>query len=86
MKLNIEIDMTPEELRRFLGLPDVQNMQNEVFDHIRKKMIEGVEGFDPLSVAKIFFPDGLKQFQEMQQQFWQSFTPHKSQEDNEENK
>ena len=27
MKINVDIDITPEELRRFMGLPDVQGWQ-----------------------------------------------------------
>jgi hypothetical protein len=30
MKVTVEIDCTPEEARRFLGLPDVVPMQHEV--------------------------------------------------------
>ena len=30
MKVNIEIDMTPDELRQTLGLPDVQGFQEEM--------------------------------------------------------
>jgi hypothetical protein len=30
MKVNIEIDCTPEEARRFMGLPDVTGLQEEM--------------------------------------------------------
>ena len=32
MKINVEIDISPEELRRFFGLPDVQGFQQEMID------------------------------------------------------
>ena len=32
MKINVEIDLTPEELRRFMGLPDVQGWQQEMLE------------------------------------------------------
>jgi hypothetical protein len=32
MKINVEIDLTPEELRRFMGLPDVQGWQQQMID------------------------------------------------------
>lgn len=30
MKINVEVDITPEELRRFLGLPNVEGLQEEM--------------------------------------------------------
>ncbi|MDP6377610.1 MAG: DUF6489 family protein [Pseudomonadales bacterium] len=32
MKINIEIDLTPDELRRFMGMPDVQGIQKQFID------------------------------------------------------
>lgn len=54
MKVNIEIDISPEEFRKLMGWPDVQGFQTEVFEQIRKKMDTGVEGYDPLSVMQPF--------------------------------
>ena len=32
MKINVEMEMTPEELRRFMGLPDVQGVQQQMLE------------------------------------------------------
>ncbi len=32
MKINVEVDITPEELRRFMGLPDVQGIQARMME------------------------------------------------------
>lgn len=32
MKINVEIDLTPEEMRRFMGLPDVQGWQQQMIE------------------------------------------------------
>ncbi len=40
MKVNIEIDVTPEEARTFFGLPDVQGMQNRMMQQFADR-IEG---------------------------------------------
>ena len=32
MKINVEVDLTPEELRRFMGLPDVQGIQQQMLE------------------------------------------------------
>ena len=68
MKVNVELDMTPEELRRFLGLPDAASMQAEMMEKFRENMAAGMEGFDPQAMMKLFTPEPM---QAMQQQFWQ---------------
>ena len=37
MKVNIEVDCTPDEARRFLGLPDVAPMQQTVMAAMEKR-------------------------------------------------
>jgi len=32
MKINVEVDISPEELRRFMGLPDVQGFQQQMLE------------------------------------------------------
>ncbi|MCW5589404.1 MAG: hypothetical protein KIT27_07030 [Legionellales bacterium] len=73
MKFNIEVDLTPEELRRFLGLPDVQSLQNEIINNLREKMTQGIDGFDPMNLMKMIFPDNLQTLQTMQKQFWETW-------------
>lgn len=38
MQIKIEIDVRPEELRRFLGLPDVSGLQEDVISFLRDKL------------------------------------------------
>ena len=38
MKVNIEIDCTPEEARSFMGLPDVSEANSVYVDNITKAM------------------------------------------------
>ena len=38
MKINVEVDITPEELRRFMGLPDVQPMQQKLLDQFANQL------------------------------------------------
>ena len=66
MKVNVEIDCTPEEARRFLGLPDVSEANAVYVDAITKAM-KGVGSIDQLQeYAKQLAPMsqmGLKLFQ-----------------------
>lgn len=41
MKVNIEVDMTPEELRRFMGLPDVTGIQQQLLDQFAQRVTSG---------------------------------------------
>lgn len=59
MKFTINIDMTPEELRRALGLPDVAVLQDEIVNRIREQMDAGAEGYDPLTLLKPYMNQGI---------------------------
>jgi hypothetical protein len=67
MKVNIEIDCTPEEVRRFLGLPDVSKA-NEAYVEAMTKAVQGVGSLDQLQeMAKQIAPMGemgMKMFQQ----------------------
>lgn len=47
MKMNVEVDCTPEEARRFLGLPDVTKA-NEIYVDAVAKAMQGVGSLDQL--------------------------------------
>lgn len=47
MKVNIEIDCTPQEARQFMGLPDVEPMQAAVMKKIEERMLSDIEKFSP---------------------------------------
>lgn len=38
MQIKVEIQLTPEELRRFLGLPDVGGLQDDIIGLLRNKV------------------------------------------------
>ena len=67
MKVNIEIDCTPEEARRFLGLPDVSKA-NEIYVDAVAKAMQGVGSLEQLQdYAKQLAPMGqmgMKLFQQ----------------------
>ncbi|MBS98560.1 MAG: hypothetical protein CMI01_07775 [Oceanospirillaceae bacterium] len=59
MKFTINIDMTPEELRRTLGLPDVSALQDDMVRRIHERMDAGAEGYDPMTLLKPYMSSGL---------------------------
>ena len=40
MKITVDVDITPEELRRFLGLPNVEGLQEEMLKMAHKQITE----------------------------------------------
>ena len=67
MKMNVEIECTPEEARRFLGLPDVTKAQEAYVDGMVKAM-KGETSLEQLgSYVKQMAPMGemgMKLFQQ----------------------
>ncbi|MCK2042986.1 hypothetical protein KZO83_09790 [Chromohalobacter sp. TMW 2.2308] len=61
MKVHVEFDLTPQELRQAMGLPDVEVFQQELMAHIRQQMEAGVEGYDPWSLMQPFLQQGMAQ-------------------------
>lgn len=45
MQIKIEIDLKPEELQRFLGLPDVAGMREELLQFIKERVASDPAGF-----------------------------------------
>jgi hypothetical protein len=68
MKINIEIDMSPEEARKIMGLPNVEHLQEEMLAKIQEKMNASLDDMsDPELLMKRFLPmgvQGMEQFQE----------------------
>ena len=69
MKINLEFDITPEEFRRVMGLPDVQEFQSEVMKGMMDKMMSGEEGYDAMSLFKPMMSESMKSVDQVQQTF-----------------
>jgi len=52
MQIKIEIDVKPEELRRFIGLPDVAGLQEDLINFVRSKVGNAAANFDPASFVR----------------------------------
>ena len=48
MKINVEVDLTPEELRRFMGLPDVGAVQQQMLEQFTQRVASSAEQRDEL--------------------------------------
>ncbi|MEN8720948.1 MAG: DUF6489 family protein [Oceanococcaceae bacterium] len=52
MKVRIEIELTPEEFRQLLGLPDIAGMQEDLIRYARDKIANSSETFDPVTFLR----------------------------------
>ncbi len=59
MNIKIDLDITPEEVRRLMGLPDLQTFQEELMGRIREQMDAGVEGYDPQTLMRPFMENAF---------------------------
>jgi hypothetical protein len=55
MKIRWEVDLTPEEVREVLGLPDVKPMQAAVIAKMEKRLIDAVDSFGPETIIQSWF-------------------------------
>jgi hypothetical protein len=78
MKISVEIDATPLEVREFFGLPDVQSLQKDILDKIREEMTKGTSGLDAFNLMKPFFPAHMQSMESLQKAFWNAFPNVKS--------
>ncbi len=68
MKVNIDIECTPQEARQFMGLPDVEPMQAAVMKKIEERMLSDIEKFSPDALMRnwlALFPQNADWLQDM---------------------
>ncbi len=74
MKVTIEIDATPQEMRTLMGLPDIEPMQQEMMEKLRDKTMAAIDANDPAALMRFFLPtaDQFKSLEALQSSFWQA--------------
>ena len=66
MKISVDVDCTPEEARRFMGLPDMSSVHEAYLSKLRAMVEDGVKGEAVEGVLKSWAPLG-----EAGMSFWQ---------------
>ena len=80
MKINLEIDCTPEEMRQSFGLPDLRPMQDAVLDAMQKQMIDAVARSSPEALMRNWmpmFPQSPEQMQQLMAAFFRGLSPNR---------
>jgi len=72
MKVNVSVEATAQEMREFLGLPNIQPLHDDVLQTLRDNVQRGVINFD--SFNQFFKPLLPTQFHSMEivQKFWEA--------------
>jgi hypothetical protein len=69
MRIKLDIDCTPEELRGFFGLPDVRGLQEQLLKEVEAQMRAGIKTLDPEAMLKTWLPAGMQGFEKLQEFF-----------------
>ena len=70
MKISIDIDCSPEEARRFFGLPDLAPLQEAVMQRAEARLTDYLDKLEPEELMQAWLPSGLKGFEALQKAFF----------------
>ena len=71
MKVRVEMDLTPDEARRLMGLPDLTAMQARLVDEFERRMMLALEKSEPEAIMKQWFAIGSQGFEQFQRFMWE---------------
>jgi hypothetical protein len=74
MKINIDIDCTPDEARTLFGLPDVKPMQNALMAEIESRMKKTLAAMEPDALFKMWLPASIQSLEQLQKYVWARMT------------
>ena len=70
MKFKVDVECTPEEARRFIGLPDVAKMQEVMMQEMQKQMMENIKTLDPETMMQTWLNPSIQGWGDIQKTFW----------------
>ena len=70
MKVNFDIECTPEEAREFLGLPPVAKIQERMMNELEERLAENIRSMEPENLMKTWLPTTMQNWSDMQKMFW----------------
>ncbi len=74
MKIHVDVDLTPEEARTLLGLPDVKPMQQAMMADIEARMKKTLGSMEPDALFKTWLPAGIQSLDQWQKFIWATMT------------
>ena len=70
MKITIDIDCTPQEVRASLGLPYLEPMQDALVAKMQERLARSLDAMDPEAMMKLWLPGGIEGLTQLQERFW----------------
>ena len=70
MKVTVNVECSPEEARAFMGLPDVQPMQEELMAQLQAQLSSNIQSMNPDSMLKTWLPASIQGAEQLQKMFW----------------
>lgn len=71
MKVNVSVEATAQEMREFLGLPNVQPLHDDILRTVRENIQRGTANFDPFGLMKPLLPAQMYSM-DMMHKFWET--------------
>ncbi len=62
MKIKFDVEVTPEELRKLMGIPDFSPLQEEMMNQLKERLLSGTEGFDSMNLLKPILTESFQSF------------------------
>jgi len=56
MKVTVNVECTPEEARTFMGLPDVQPMQEALMAELQQRLSANLQALSPENMMQAWLP------------------------------
>jgi hypothetical protein len=72
MKVRVEMDLTPEEARHVMGLPDLSATQARLVAEFERRMMAALEKTEPEAMLKQWVSLGNQSFEQFQRFLWDS--------------
>jgi hypothetical protein len=70
MKVTVNVECTPEEARAFMGLPDVQPMQEALMKQLQDQLSDNISNMKPETMISTWLPASMQGAEQLQKMFW----------------
>lgn len=70
MKVTVNVECSPEEARAFMGLPDVQPMQQALMKDLEERLRANIQAMNPEAMFKTWLPASIEGAEQLQKMFW----------------
>ena len=67
MKIKVEFELTPQEFRESLGLPNISALQDETLAMLRDRITSDVENIDVANIIEAWFTQGIAASRKVQE-------------------